>query len=157
MEKIQKIQEALAHARGKIRHDSKPGNWERKHAEDYIIFSWLHYYSGTNTGDMIARRTSVPCITNASKALAALKERRPFSSNFNSTHEWLEDRLLENPRYFSYFLDKSIIETISDGRVLFFNLEGEIINKPEKEMDNYELKIILSKRIYEKYFKQLVE
>jgi hypothetical protein len=106
---------------------------------------------------MIARRISVPCITNASYALVALKDKRPFSSNFNSTHEWLEDRLLEDPRYFNYFLDKSIIETISDGRILFFNLAGEIINKPEQEFDNYELKIILSRRIYEAYFKKLVE
>jgi hypothetical protein len=157
MGKIQKIQGALLHARCYIRGNSKRGYWECKHAEDYIIFSWFHHYSTGIEGTRLARRISVPCITNASHALVALKDKRPFSANFNSTHEWLEDRLLEDPRYFSYFLDKSIIETISDGRVLFFNFDGMIINKPEQEFEDYELKIILSKRIYERYFKKLVE
>ena len=157
MEKSKLIQNALLQARCKIRYNSKPGYWELKHAEDYVIFSWLHHYSGGSTGSEIARRISVPCITNASYALAALKDKRPFFSNFNNTHEWLEDRLLEDPRYFDYFIDKSIIETISEGRILFFNFEGEIIDKPEQEIKEPELKIILSRRIYLNYFKNIVE
>jgi hypothetical protein len=153
------IQKALFDAHYKtLRIKRESSYWEAHHADNYMIFSWQHQIWPREPQSWYADRTIFPSIVTENWVLKALKEKKPFLHKFKTASPWLEEKILTDIRFYEHFLQYSIVETMSAGMLFAFNFEGKIYTNPSDDfLNEFKLKVIISRNLYNNHLKHIVE
>ncbi|MCH8558999.1 MAG: hypothetical protein LAT84_14345 [Balneolia bacterium] len=146
----EKMFKALNVAYFRAKNDNQNTDLVWADADIYLHFSWPG--SSPNASDIWK---PYPSNIQINHVLFGLNEKKSFLEKMIMRQNWLEKKVANDYRYYQYYSDTGIFESVFEGKLIKVLFNGRILKENEHIQHNF-LRVWVSRKLFILYFRDIL-